>query len=427
MWSATELGGGKMDLGIISFVILIVIILIGFFFKINTGILAIAAALIVGRAGGISDGEIIEGFNVSLFVMILGTTYLFSMAQTNGTLHLFARKVLGLVGHQTKLIPITIYFLAIGLSAIAGPIPVMALMTLLSVSLSADIGVSPLLMASLSVLGAGAGAVSPLSPTGILASELIAAQEIYDIQIPYLINSILGETLYAAVLYVTLGGYRIQNDSLCEESLPAFNREQKLTLAGIGTMAVLVLVFDINVGLAAFGISVILSIFKVAKEQDVISNVPWGTLLLISGIGIYMSLVIRLGGTKHLTDMLSGVLTTQTAPSVMGVIAGVMSWFSSTSGVVIPTLFPMVGDLVEAGRQVLHPVELISAITNCSHAAGISPMSTGGALTLAAFSSITRSDNETQRQLFIKLFIVSACGIIFLAIVSLLGVFRIVL
>lgn len=414
-----------MDLSIISIVVLIAIIFIGFFFKINTGVLAIAASLIIGRAGGINDGDIISGFNSSLFVMILGTTYLFSIAQSNGTLHLFAKKVLSLAGNQTKLIPIILYILAVILSSIAGPIPVMALMTLFSVSLSVDMEISPILMAALSVLGAGAGAVSPLSPTGILADELLSVQEIYHIQPRFLINSILGETLYAGILYIVLRGHKIANKNLHFSDVPKFNKSQVITLLGIGAMAVLVLIFEINVGLSAFVVAVILSICRVAKEKDVISNVPWGTLLLISGIGVYMNLVIQLGGIIHLTDILSSILTSRTASAIMGTIAGVMSWFSSTSGVVIPTLFPMVGELSRAGGYSISPIELISAITNCSHTAGISPMSTGGALTLAAYISVTHASDSEQKKIFIELFIVSAGGIVFLSALSFLGIFRI--
>ena len=89
-------------------VCLFVAILLGFVKKMNTGLMAIGLALIVGRAGGMSDAEIIQGFNSSLFVMLLGVTYLFSIAQVNGTLELFARKVVGLTGKRVYLVPIVV-------------------------------------------------------------------------------------------------------------------------------------------------------------------------------------------------------------------------------------------------------------------------------------------------------------------------------
>ena len=52
-------------------------IFLGFVKKMNTGLLCTALALLVGRLAGISDDEIIRGFNYSLFLMLLGVTYLF--------------------------------------------------------------------------------------------------------------------------------------------------------------------------------------------------------------------------------------------------------------------------------------------------------------------------------------------------------------
>ena len=52
-------------------------ILLGFLKKKNTGLLCTALALLVGRLAGLSDVEIIRGFNYSLFIMLLGVTYLF--------------------------------------------------------------------------------------------------------------------------------------------------------------------------------------------------------------------------------------------------------------------------------------------------------------------------------------------------------------
>lgn len=78
--------------------------------------------LSAGADGGIADAEIIKGFNASLFLMLLGVTYLFSLAQLNGTLDLLAQKVIALAGKRIYLIPIIIYVFSTILAAI-GPVP----------------------------------------------------------------------------------------------------------------------------------------------------------------------------------------------------------------------------------------------------------------------------------------------------------------
>ncbi|OPX81221.1 MAG: hypothetical protein A4E52_02237 [Pelotomaculum sp. PtaB.Bin013] len=74
-----------MNLGVLSLLFVLFAIVLGFVKKMNTGLIAIGLALIIGRIGGISDNDVIAGFNTSLFVMLLGVTYLFSIANCNGT------------------------------------------------------------------------------------------------------------------------------------------------------------------------------------------------------------------------------------------------------------------------------------------------------------------------------------------------------
>lgn len=71
-------------MALLSLGFLLLAIMLGFIRKMNTGLLCIAFALLFGRMAGISDAEIIKGFNASLFLMLLGVTYLFSLAQING-------------------------------------------------------------------------------------------------------------------------------------------------------------------------------------------------------------------------------------------------------------------------------------------------------------------------------------------------------
>ncbi|MBQ6424253.1 MAG: hypothetical protein IJJ93_03150, partial [Acidaminococcaceae bacterium] len=83
-------------MALLSLGLLLLAIFLGFFRHMNTGLLAIGFALILGRLSGISDKEIISGFNYSLFMILLGVTYLFSLAQLNGSLELLAKKVVAL-------------------------------------------------------------------------------------------------------------------------------------------------------------------------------------------------------------------------------------------------------------------------------------------------------------------------------------------
>lgn len=417
-----------MNLGIISLIFLIVAIVLGFVKKMNTGLVAIGLALVIGRIGGMADTKIIGGFSGSLFIMLLGVMYLFSMAQVNGTLELFAKKVVALTGKHTRLIPIIIYLLATFLAAIGpGTIPVMALMAVFTMALAAEMKVSPLLFAPMGLLGAMAGGISPLAPTGILGITLAEKQGYMNIAIPYFLNSLIGQSIFALFLYFVLGGYKITAEApLKFKELPKFNKQQVITLAGVACLVLGVLILKLNVGLMAFLVAGILSFFKVAKEKDAVTNIPWGTLLLITGVGVLMNVAIELKGIKLLAAFLGTLMNENTASPIIGLTAGIMSWFSSTSGVVMPTLIPTVSELVKTiGGNNVNPIDLISAITNTAHTAGLSPLSTGGALALASYVSNTHVSEEEQQKLFIKMFAIAVAGVIFMSTIAWLGIYRI--
>ena len=111
-------------------------------------------------------------------------------------------------------------------------------------------------------------------------------------------------------------------------------------------MVILVMIFKINVGLVSFAVAAVLSFLKVSDEGEALKRIPWGTLLLITGVGVLMQLIIGQGGIKMLSAALVSVMNESTAVSIMGICSGLLSWFSSTSGVVMPTLIPTIPHIV---------------------------------------------------------------------------------
>ena len=86
------------SIALISLIILIACIAIGFVLKKNVGLIAILAAAIFGSVVGYSDSAIIKGFSSSTFIMLLGVSLLCTIATNNGTLELAAKKFLRLTG-----------------------------------------------------------------------------------------------------------------------------------------------------------------------------------------------------------------------------------------------------------------------------------------------------------------------------------------
>lgn len=412
-------------MALLSLVFLLIAIFLGFFRKMNTGLLSIAFALVLGRLAGIADAEIIKGFNASLFLMLLGVTYLFSLAQLNGTLDLLAQKVIALAGKRIYLIPIIIYVFSTILAAIGpGTVPTMAIMMVFSMALAAEMKISPVLLATLTALGATGGGVSPLAATGIIGINLCAEFGLTGIEKEFLLNGILASTIYAVIVYILLGGYKLKAQAEgTAKAIAAFNYKQLLTLAGIAAMVLLVMVWRINVGLVSFAVAAVLSFLRVSDEAKALKHIPWGTLLLITGVGVLMQLIIDLGGIDVLSSILVSVMSERTAAAVMGMTAGIMSWFSSTSGVVMPTLIPTIPHVAQQLGGV-NQLELASTITMVANTASISPLSTGGALALAAYASAASDGQKHQQQLFVRMFGVSALGVSVLCVFSYFGMFH---
>ncbi|WP_236878142.1 Na+/H+ antiporter NhaC family protein [Clostridioides difficile] len=122
-----------------------------------------------------------------------------------------------------------------------------------------------------------------------------------------------------------------------------------------------------------------------------------------------------------MSNALSSLMNSKTATPIMSISAGLMSMVSSALAVVYPTMMPMCVDIAKAVGGV-DPLALIAAVGVGGSLAGVSPLSTGGALILAAMGSSKKDFNkEEQNKVFVQLFIMSAVGLLVIAVVSILS------
>ena len=110
-----------MDLAWISVGALIVAVTLSMVTTINVGVVCLAFAWIVGvQMGGMSVGDLLEGFPTPLFITLVGVTFFFSMARGNGTLERVTDRAVGLCRGHAGVLAIMFFFLAFALSTI-GP------------------------------------------------------------------------------------------------------------------------------------------------------------------------------------------------------------------------------------------------------------------------------------------------------------------
>lgn len=425
-------------LDLLSLIVLAVVILIGYKFKMNTGLLGIVAAFILGFfvflplvKGGVplaisspTGGKaraVLAGWNSNLFLVITGITLFFSIARANGTLELITRSCVALVRGNRKLLPIMFFTLAAVISGIGpGNISTGALLWPLAAAVAIEEDVSVLLMCLAVHAGINVGGLSPLAPSGAIALNLAAAGGV-EAGIHVLVNTGIAFAILFFGLYFIYGGWKYANKEhgvSHHEGAPqttVFEGKHKFTLLVLAAMIVATVGFRLDTGLCAFTGAAILLLGKSVDEKTAFNGVPWATLVMVCGVGVLVNMIDKAGGITLLTQFLAKFSNESSASAIFLLSGGLMSAVASASGVVMPTLIPPAIKL--AGQLSLDPLALINGVVIGAHLTGISPFSTGGALTMAL-----AGDKTDKQKLFIHLLAIAVGSMLFFALLIAFGV-----
>lgn len=419
-----------MNPGLIALITLFLVIALGFLKKINVGILAITGAGILSYLNpNFNPKNLAKGFSGSLFLTLLGISFLFCIIQNNGVLEKIVKSFVIKIGKKIILIPIIIYLVGLLVAAVGpGCIPAVILVLAISVPLAHKSGYNPIMLMLIGSAATYAGRFTSITPEGILVNKLLNDQGINNIIMPLFINATLVTILLSIIFFFAYKGHKVKviengNNNQNDEELK-FNTNDKLCLLGIITLIVFITVLKMDVGISGFIIGVFLILMKVDTEKNVLKIIPWNTIVMVTGVGVLMSFVISSGGIKLLTEYLSAIMTNRTAGMISGIMAGSMSWFSSTLGVVLPTLLPTVGGIIENLGSNIPPGDIVTSIAVTSSFAGFSPMSTIGALVIAALSSDAIFSKLDSKKIFMELLGWSVFCVAFVPMMSLLGLFR---
>ena len=393
-----------MNLAIISLGALLLAILVSCTMKLNVGILSIVLAWIIGvYLGGMSANEVIAGFPTQLFLTLVGVTLLFTQAQANGTLPRVAHHAVRICRGNAGLIPILFFFLGVTLASMGpGNIATAALLAPMAMAVAGRMRIPAFLMALMVGNGANAGSLSPFAPTGIIVNNLMNGMGLGGVEGQTYLNNLLAHTAVAFAGYFLLGGWKLfrQNDSgeIREEAAEnlSFQARHWITLAVIGLLVISVIFFKVHVGMGAFAGAVVLALSQVADGTDSIRKMPWSVILMVTGVTVLIALLEKTGGLDLFTDLLARTSTAESVTGMVAFITGLISVYSSTSGVVLPAFLPTVPGLAE--RLGADALAIASSMNIGSHLVDLSPVSTIGALCLASAPS-----TEDARALFNRL------------------------
>lgn len=395
-----------MDLAYVSLGALVVAILVSCFTELNVGVLALALAWVVGvYVGGMPLDEVIGGFPVSLFLTLCGVTLLFAQAQQNRTLDRIAHRAVRVCRGNAGFIPIMFFALGCALASVGpGNVSTAALLGPMAMAVAGRAAIPAFLMIIMVGNGAQAGALSPFAPTGVIVNGLMAKIGLPGHEWFTYWTNLVAHAAVAFGGYALFGGLKLFNSSVAvtiehEPEDVAFDSSNLITMAVIAALLIGVLFFRVNVGMGAFAGAVILGAVRAADHKDAIKRMPWSVIVMMSGVTVLIALMEQTGGLDLFTAALARLATPGTITGVIAFVTGLISVYSSTSGVVLPAFLPTVPGLIErlGGGN---PLAIAASMNIGAHLVDLSPLSTTGALCIAAVAS-----GENIRSVFNKLLV----------------------
>ena len=408
-----------MAYDVISLILFIAVILLAFFRKVNVGVVALTAGVIAVRIFGLNDKALIGGISASMFTTLVGITLLFAAVTQTGALDLLARKIIALAGNRMWIIPIAVYIAGFIVAGVGpGAIPALAIIPALAAVIAVEVGFDPIMLVLIGESGLMAGRMTPITPEAAIITAAAAEAGIEGVMGTVLLCQTLVTIIYSLIMWFLFKGYKIKTPlkPIERTAIEKFNHKQVIALAGIVLMMVMLIFFKVNIGLAAFFVAGILFLFGVADDGKAIKALPWSTIVMVLAVGALLDIVNDMGGIDLLSAGMSSIMTKGTATPIMGISAGLLSLVSSALGVVYPTMMPMCAGIAEQVGGV-NPVALMAAVGAGGSLAGISPLSTGGALAIAALgTAIPNLTKEEENKRFVQLFIMAGIALLTLAI-----------
>jgi di/tricarboxylate transporter len=381
-----------MNLAWVSVGALVLAVLLSCTTTINVGLVSMAMALIIGVfLGGLTPSAVLEGFPTDLTVTLIGVTLLFSIAECNGTLARLTRQVTRVCRGHAGALPIMFFALGFVLATIgAGATPASALLAPPAMASAARASVPPLLMAIMAGNGALAGTLSPFAPTGIVAHGVMQRINLGGVEWQTFAYNALAHSVVGLGGFLILGGWRLflrherTVRAVRAEDEPSGEMDTRhwLTAAGIGVLIATVAGLGLNVGMMGLIIATTLILLRAVDEAQAIQRMPWGVILMVTGVTVLISMMQETQGIALIASGIARVSTPQTVEPIVAFGTGLVSVYSSTSGVVLPAFLPMAPELAQRLGGV-DPLNIAWTMNVSASLVDLSSLSTVGALFIA--------------------------------------------
>ncbi len=416
-----------MSAPVLSIIILAAMFLLATVLPLNMGALAFVGAFLLGAVVlGMSTNEILANFPGGLFLTIVGVTYLFAIAQNNGTIDLLVRGAVKLVGSRVALIPWVMFAITAVITAVGALSPAaVAIIAPIALSFAGKYKISPLLMGMMVIHGAQAGGFSPIAVYGVTVNGILAKTDLAFSPTALFLSSFIFNLVIAVVLFVVLGGKNLLSSKVghfVEQAAEArmavsvgakaaggdvafkgfgsgmygprdpagdgvaATKERKdripqlVTIAGLIVLAVVALGFKMDVGFVSITIAIVLALVSPAAQKGAINKISWSTVLLICGMLTFVGVLEEAGTIKFVSSGVAGMGMPLLAALIICFIGAVVSAFASSTAI-LAALIPLAVPFLSTGE--IGAVGVICALAVSATIVDVSPFSTNGALVLA--------------------------------------------
>jgi di/tricarboxylate transporter len=411
-----------MPLELIPILALIAMFVAATLLPINMGTLGFVAAFLVGTlAVGMNTDDIIAGFPSELFLTLVGVTYLFAIAQNNGTVDLMIRGAVHLVRGRVAFIPWVMFGITAVLTALGalGPAAV-AVIAPIALGFAKQYRINALLMGMMVIHGAQAGGFSPISIYGVTVNNIVAKAELMNSPLTLFLGSLLFNAAIGVLLFAFLGGRsllgrKIHDDTETdidpdgsggamptgtggaatatlaapETKLPtkSVTFDQVLTLIGLGALAVFSLVLDLDIGFVSMTVAAVLALASPKAQKGAVSQISWSTVLLIGGVLTFVGVLQEAGSVDWVGNGVARLGMPLLVALLLCYLGGIVSAFASSTAILGATI-PLAVPLLLAGE--VSPIGVVVALAISSTIVDVSPFSTNGALVLANAQGVDR-------------------------------------
>lgn len=363
--------------------------MIGTLRSINPGALSLVATFLIGvLLARESLADIYRGFPVDLMVLLVGVTYLFGIAVSNGTIERLVAAAAHQVKHRRASIP-WIVFVVAAVPTMAGALgsSAAALLAPIALRLAERCSLDRRMIGLMVLHGSACGNFSPLNALSVIVLQGTARSGLEMSASALFLANAAYNVVLGAVIFLWFGGLRLahsrpeqaeQEIHLAVPQRPCW--DQPCTLVAILVALLLALTYDLSIGFLALIAAVTLHLIFPGSSSGAERRIAWDVVLLVCGIVTYVAALQRYGTVDAIGAAIAALNAPLFSALLICVVGAVASAFASSAGIlgamiVLAAPFMIQGDVGVVG--------FVIALAVSATVVDSSPFSTAGALVVA--------------------------------------------